>query len=60
MSDTIGNNNDVIDVRPRNCLTPVALVILREESSHGYELMAVRVRVDKPGDVVPDAEEDGE
>ena len=28
-----------IKVRPRNWLTPVALVILREESSHGYELM---------------------
>jgi PadR family transcriptional regulator PadR len=26
-------------VRPRNWLTPVALVILREESSYGYELM---------------------
>ena len=28
-----------IAVRPRNWLTPVALVILREESSYGYELM---------------------
>lgn len=28
-----------IEVRPRNWLTPVALVLLREESSHGYELM---------------------
>ncbi len=28
-----------IVVRPRNWLTPVALVILREESSYGYELM---------------------
>ena len=28
-----------IKVRPRNWLTPVALVILREESSYGYELM---------------------
>jgi poly-beta-hydroxybutyrate-responsive repressor len=28
-----------IDVRPRNWLTPVALVMLREESSYGYELM---------------------
>jgi PadR family transcriptional regulator, regulatory protein PadR len=28
-----------IEVRPRNWLTPVALVILREEPSHGYELM---------------------
>jgi PadR family transcriptional regulator, regulatory protein PadR len=28
-----------IDVRPRNWLTPVALVMLREEGTHGYELM---------------------
>ena len=28
-----------IDVRPRNWLTPVALVMLREQSSYGYELM---------------------
>ena len=28
-----------IEVRPTNWLTPVALVVLREESSHGYELM---------------------
>jgi poly-beta-hydroxybutyrate-responsive repressor len=28
-----------IDVRPRNWLTPVMLAMLREESSHGYELM---------------------
>src|SRR3569833_2819887 len=28
-----------IDVRPRNWLTPVALVILYQESSYGYELM---------------------
>jgi poly-beta-hydroxybutyrate-responsive repressor len=28
-----------IDVRPRNWLTPVALAMLREESSYGYELM---------------------
>ena len=28
-----------IQVRPRDWLTPVALVILREESSYGYELM---------------------
>jgi PadR family transcriptional regulator len=28
-----------IKVRPTNWLTPVALVILREESSYGYELM---------------------
>ena len=28
-----------IQVRPRDWLTPVALVILREESFYGYELM---------------------
>ena len=28
-----------IEVRPKNWVTPVALVILREESSYGYELM---------------------
>ena len=28
-----------IQVRPRDWLTPVALVLLREESSYGYELM---------------------
>ena len=28
-----------IEVRPRNWLAPVALVVLREESSYGYELM---------------------
>ena len=28
-----------IEVRPKNWLTPVALVILREESSYSYELM---------------------
>ena len=28
-----------IGVRPRNWLLPVALVVLREESSYGYELM---------------------
>ena len=28
-----------IEVRPRDWLTPVALLILREESSYGYELM---------------------
>jgi poly-beta-hydroxybutyrate-responsive repressor len=37
MSDTI--SNATINVRPRNWLTPVALAMLREESSHGYELM---------------------
>ena len=31
--------SDTIDVRPRNWLTPVALAMLREESSYGYELM---------------------
>ena len=28
-----------IEARPRNLITPVALVLLREESSSGYELM---------------------
>jgi PadR family transcriptional regulator, regulatory protein PadR len=28
-----------IEARPRNWLTPVALVLLQEESSYGYELM---------------------
>src|SRR5215204_2783934 len=28
-----------IEARPTNWLTPVALVLLREESSYGYELM---------------------
>src|SRR5918993_2629378 len=32
-------DNHKIEVRPRNWLTPVALVILREESSYGYDLM---------------------
>ena len=31
--------NTNTDVRPRNWLTPVALAMLREESSHGYVLM---------------------
>ena len=31
--------NSNIDVRPRNWLIPVALALLREESSHGYVLM---------------------
>jgi PadR family transcriptional regulator, regulatory protein PadR len=35
----LASDNHKIDVRPRNWLTPVALVILREDSSHGYELM---------------------
>jgi PadR family transcriptional regulator PadR len=28
-----------IEARPRNWITPVALVLLREESSYGHELM---------------------
>jgi PadR family transcriptional regulator len=32
-------DNHNIEVRPRTWQTPVALVILREESSYGYELM---------------------
>jgi PadR family transcriptional regulator PadR len=28
-----------IEARPKNWLTPVALVLLKEESSYGYELM---------------------
>ena len=28
-----------VEARPRNWLTPVALVLLREDSSYGYELM---------------------
>jgi PadR family transcriptional regulator, regulatory protein PadR len=28
-----------VEARPRNWLTPVTLVLLREESSYGYELM---------------------
>src|SRR5215208_3565310 len=28
-----------IEARPRNWLTPVALVLLREESSYGYEIL---------------------
>src|SRR5215216_7573531 len=28
-----------IEARPRNWVTPVALVLLKEESSYGYELM---------------------
>ena len=33
------NLNNKIDVRPKNWLIPVALLMLREKSSHGYELM---------------------
>ena len=32
-------DHNKIEIRPRNWLTPVALVILREEGSYGYELM---------------------
>ena len=42
MRDTEGNiirDNRDIEVRPKNWVVPVALVLLREESSHGYELM---------------------
>jgi len=28
-----------IDARPKNWLVPVALAVLREQSTHGYELM---------------------
>ncbi len=31
--------DSAIEVRPKNWLIPVALVILREERSHGYELL---------------------
>ncbi len=37
MSDTFSNTT--LDVRPRNWLIPVALAVLREERSYGYELM---------------------
>jgi PadR family transcriptional regulator, regulatory protein PadR len=36
---TLAPDHQKIEVRPRNWLTPVALVILRKEPSHGYELM---------------------
>ena len=35
----MATDNYKIVVRPKNWLTPVALVVLREESSYGYELM---------------------
>ncbi len=35
----VGSLNYTIDLRPKNWLTPVALVLLREENSYGYELM---------------------
>jgi PadR family transcriptional regulator PadR len=34
----VGSLNN-IDVRPRNWLTPVVLVMLQEKSSYGYKLM---------------------
>jgi poly-beta-hydroxybutyrate-responsive repressor len=38
-TDNHSAGNHDINVRPQNWMTPVALVLLREESSHGYELM---------------------
>ena len=35
----MASDNHKIEVRPRTWLTSVALVILREQPSHGYELM---------------------
>ena len=32
-------DNHKFEVRPKNWLTPVTLVLLREETSYGYELM---------------------
>ena len=40
--DTKGNmikDNKNLQVRPKNWAVPVALVLLREEGSHGYDLM---------------------
>jgi PadR family transcriptional regulator PadR len=40
--ETKGNmikDNKSLQVRPKNWMVPVALVLLREEGSHGYELM---------------------
>jgi hypothetical protein len=31
--------SDGIDARPKNWLVPVALALLRKNSTHGYELM---------------------
>jgi hypothetical protein len=31
--------SDGIDARPKNWLVPVALAVLREHSTHGYELL---------------------
>ena len=36
---TMGNHHAAMDVRPKNWLVPVALLTLREKSSHGYKLM---------------------
>lgn len=38
-TDDHSAGNHHIDVRPQNWMTPVALMLLREESSHGYDLM---------------------
>ena len=35
----IKDHKKKIEIRPRNWLVPVGLVVLREKSSHGYELM---------------------
>ena len=35
----LAEDHQKIQVRPRDWVTPVALVILREESSYGYKLM---------------------
>jgi len=33
------HNDQAVEARPRNWLTPVTLVLLKEESSYGYEMM---------------------
>ena len=38
-AESLAPDNHKIEMRPRNWLTPVALVVLREQPSHGYELM---------------------
>jgi poly-beta-hydroxybutyrate-responsive repressor len=38
-SGSLNNSTTTIKVRPKNWLTPVALLMLREKSSHGYGLM---------------------
>ncbi len=50
-----------IEARPRNWLTPVALVILREESSYGYELVErlEEFGFEKGRNVVSDPKADG-